>query len=195
MPEPIDLTAIRGHHDTYTVVWAKAASTRGANGATFAALAAARCADDVPGLLAEVTRLTAALHVCGFVLHRAEPTDAQVHAGQHASGAPYTDWTPERVEEDFPVGSARPLDARSAARRCPVAEPTMPKAWTDLLEALALLATHQSNDISPLHCEHDQLTVMADPSAFNPEELARLDELGFHPGDDGTFYSFRYGSA
>jgi hypothetical protein len=72
----------------------------------------------------------------------------------------------------------------------------VPPAWADLLEGLALLATNQNNDISPFHCEHDTLTVMADPSAFTPEELARLDELGFHadPPND-TFHSFRFGSA
>lgn len=71
----------------------------------------------------------------------------------------------------------------------------LPKAWVDLIEALTLLAEHQNNEISPLHCEHDQLTVMADPAAFTADELARLDELGFHAGTDETFYSFRYGSA
>lgn len=77
---------------------------------------------------------------------------------------------------------------------------TLPKAWADLLEALTLLATHQNNEVSPLHCEHDQLTVMADPFAFTADELARLERLGFRagaPGSDseGTFYSFRFGSA
>ena len=73
---------------------------------------------------------------------------------------------------------------------------TMPKAWADLLEGLTLLATHQSNDISPLHCEHDQLTVNADPSAFTAEELAHLEKLGFNVDDDDeAFYSFRFGSA
>jgi hypothetical protein len=72
----------------------------------------------------------------------------------------------------------------------------IPQAWSDLIEGLALLATHQNNDVSPLHCEHDTLNVMADPSAFTSDELARLEELGFRPSSDGeTFYSFRFGSA
>jgi hypothetical protein len=71
----------------------------------------------------------------------------------------------------------------------------LPPAWADLIEGLTLLATQQSNEISPLNCSHDQLTVMADPAAFTPEELARLDELGFIASDDETFYSFRFGSA
>ncbi len=71
------------------------------------------------------------------------------------------------------------------------------EAWNDLLEGLALLARHPSNDISPLHCEHDTLTVMADSTKFTEEELARLDALGFTPDEDepSTFYSFRFGSA
>lgn len=72
----------------------------------------------------------------------------------------------------------------------------LPEAWADLLEGLTLLARHQNNDISPFHCEHDQLTVMADPADFTEAELARLDALGFEPDHDtATFYSFRFGSA
>jgi hypothetical protein len=72
----------------------------------------------------------------------------------------------------------------------------MPPAWADLIEALTLLASRQNNAISPLHCQHDELTVMADPVAFTDEEIARLDELGFFPsGDALSFTSFRFGSA
>ncbi len=72
----------------------------------------------------------------------------------------------------------------------------MPPAWADLLEGLTLLAKHQTNDISPFNCTHDQLWVSSDPNAFTSDELARLQELGFmgEPGMDG-FYSFRFGSA
>jgi hypothetical protein len=70
------------------------------------------------------------------------------------------------------------------------------KEWTDLIEALTLLARGQSDNSSPFHCEHDVLTVMSDPDEFTEEELARLAELGFDAGpDDGTFSSVRYGSA
>lgn len=67
-------------------------------------------------------------------------------------------------------------------------------AWADLLEALTLMARHHTDPVSPFHCQHDQLNVLADPDAFTEAEIARLDELGFHV-DDGAFYSFRYGSA
>ncbi len=70
-----------------------------------------------------------------------------------------------------------------------------PPAWADLIEGLMMLAHNRSNDISPFHCEHDQLTIMADPDQFTAEELAKLDAMGFHAGDEGTFYSFRFGSA
>ncbi len=73
--------------------------------------------------------------------------------------------------------------------------PDMPKAWADLIHGLTMLARHQSNDISPFHCEHDELTVMADPAKFTPDELDHLAALGFLPGSDGTFTSFRFGSA
>lgn len=80
------------------------------------------------------------------------------------------------------------------AMRATLYDGALPPAWADLFEALALLATHQNNDLSPFHCSHDQLTVMADPAAFTAEEIARLDALGFHVGDD-SFYSWKYGSA
>lgn len=72
----------------------------------------------------------------------------------------------------------------------------MPPAWAALLDGLALLATHQNNEYSPFHCEHDTLTVMAEPSHFTGAELAELEVLGFFPSGDGeTFTSFRFGSA
>lgn len=72
----------------------------------------------------------------------------------------------------------------------------MPDAWNDLIQALTLLARGQSNDISPCHCEHDVLTVMADPANFTEEELTQLNRWGFLPDHcDQTFSSFRFGSA
>jgi hypothetical protein len=72
----------------------------------------------------------------------------------------------------------------------------MPPAWKDLLEALEILAKYPSNFTSPLHCEHDHLTVMADPDQFTDDELIRLERLGFFPKrDEGVFCSFRFGSA
>ena len=74
--------------------------------------------------------------------------------------------------------------------------PAMSPAWSDLIEALTLLASHPGNAISPFQCSHDTLTVMADPAAFTAEQVARLDELGFHvDADSETFYSYRFGSA
>lgn len=103
-------------------------------------------------------------------------------------------------------------------------KPDAPQAWKDLIEGLTLLSRGQNNEISPTHCEHDQMTVCADPHKFTRDELVKLDSLGFfvsgHTGfkDDGTddededeegsvgdcseredcdayFKSFRFGSA
>ncbi|PBC38522.1 hypothetical protein CJ179_38655 [Rhodococcus sp. ACS1] len=78
----------------------------------------------------------------------------------------------------------------------------MPKpkstAWDDLIYAIALLSKHRTSEVSPFHCEHDQLTVLSDPSKYTPEELAQLDDWGFHFNEDAEdegFYSFRFGSA
>jgi hypothetical protein len=72
--------------------------------------------------------------------------------------------------------------------------PALPQAWRDLLEGLALLATHQTSDISPLNCTHDTLWVSSDPAEYSSEDIVRLDDLGFHPSDGG-FMSYRFGSA
>lgn len=72
----------------------------------------------------------------------------------------------------------------------------MPEAWRDLLEGITILARHPGNAVSPFHCEHDELTICADPAEFTADELQRLDELGFIPDDDDEcFSSFRFGSA
>lgn len=68
-------------------------------------------------------------------------------------------------------------------------------AWSELIQALALLARGRHNDDSPTLCSHDQLTVMADPSKFTLAELEQLEQWGFHPStQDSTFYSFRFGA-
>lgn len=72
----------------------------------------------------------------------------------------------------------------------------MPEAWSDLIAALTLFATRPGDTVSPLHCEHDTLHVMAYAEKFTPEELAQLATWGFHVDSaDGAFYSFRFGSA
>ena len=71
----------------------------------------------------------------------------------------------------------------------------MPQAWRDLIIGLATLSTAAVDTVSPLHCEHDTLTVMADPGRFTPDALAELDELGFADYGDDVFTSFRFGSA
>ncbi len=55
----------------------------------------------------------------------------------------------------------------------------VPLAWADLIEGLTLLGRGCNNEVSPLCCEHDMLTVMADPADFNDEETERLETLGF----------------
>lgn len=67
--------------------------------------------------------------------------------------------------------------------------------WDDLLKALPLLAKHRTGD-RPFHCEHDELSVMSNPSLYTTEELAQLDEWGFFGDEDAEYFtSFRFGSA
>jgi hypothetical protein len=47
----------------------------------------------------------------------------------------------------------------------------------------------------PTHCEHDVLYVChVDEEDVSAEDIARLDELGFFPNEEGGFQSFRFGS-
>lgn len=73
----------------------------------------------------------------------------------------------------------------------------IPKPWADLIEGLTILGSGpRSNPVSPTHCEHDELMVMADPADFTAEQIERLDELGFAANySEGYFYAFRFGSA
>lgn len=64
----------------------------------------------------------------------------------------------------------------------------------DLIEALQIMLKH-GNVEYPTHCEHDELHVYPNSMDFTEDELARLEELGFHSDDEGSgFYSFKYGS-
>lgn len=67
----------------------------------------------------------------------------------------------------------------------------------DLIEALVIMARY--GDVkSPIHCEHDVMYIFpAVPfEDFTPQEITRLDDLGFIYNSDGEegFMSFRYGS-
>jgi hypothetical protein len=64
----------------------------------------------------------------------------------------------------------------------------------DLIEALQIFRKYGNPDY-PTHCEHDELIVMVDPSGISPEDIARLDELGFFPSGEGYFRSTKFGSA
>lgn len=67
-------------------------------------------------------------------------------------------------------------------------------AWADLPRAIEILSQHKTGPF-PFHCEHDELFVMSDPAAYEPEELAELEELGFFANEVEGFSSYRYGSA
>jgi hypothetical protein len=71
----------------------------------------------------------------------------------------------------------------------------MPRGWLELIQAIALLSKHATDDTSPFLCEHDTLYVMADEGKFTNDEVEQLATWGFHPSPEGGFYSFRYGSA
>lgn len=64
----------------------------------------------------------------------------------------------------------------------------------DLIEALQIFLKY-GDPFTPTHCEHDEMFVMIDPDTVSQADRMRLEELSFTPADDGTFSSFRFGSA
>ena len=66
-----------------------------------------------------------------------------------------------------------------------------------IIEACEIFKKY-SDTPHPFHCEHDQLYVNVSPEEVADEDIDRLDELGFFPGEgDWTangFISYRYGS-
>lgn len=68
----------------------------------------------------------------------------------------------------------------------------------DLIEALQILLKY-GDPYFPTHCEHDVLTIAEiKPADVSDEDKTRLDELGFHVGNEvgiEEFASFRFGSA
>lgn len=64
----------------------------------------------------------------------------------------------------------------------------------DLIKALTILIKY-GDPHEPTHCEHDVLQIMIDPEIVSPEDIEELAKLGVRVGDDGTFESFRFGSA
>jgi hypothetical protein len=96
-----------------------------------------RLVDDAPpdyrSLIEEIDRLRSALRVCEVVLHNGAMvigalggarTDALLHAGQQASGAHATDWTPERILDDVTDAT----DPRGTLRRAALGEPNVHRA-------------------------------------------------------------------
>lgn len=64
----------------------------------------------------------------------------------------------------------------------------------DLIEALTIFAKY-GNPTHPTVCEHDELYVLIDESLVSVEDKERLKALGFVPNNNGTFSSYRFGSA
>jgi hypothetical protein len=67
----------------------------------------------------------------------------------------------------------------------------------DLIEALTIFLKY-ADKYAPTHCEHDVLIVYhIHPDDVSSDDKARLEELGFHAGEqfgEEVFYSFRFGS-
>lgn len=89
------------------------------------------------------------------------------------------------------------LDVEIDGQAATVPAHEVPENWGNLIKAITLLAKGATASW-PFYCEHDKLTVTADPAKFTPAELAQLDTWGFFTDSDDEgdcFYSFRYGSA
>lgn len=69
----------------------------------------------------------------------------------------------------------------------------------DLIKALQILMKYcDPTEYAPTHCEHDILMIVCvDVDDVSEEDIAALDDLGFHIDDqyDRCFASYRFGSA
>jgi len=69
-------------------------------------------------------------------------------------------------------------------------------AFKDLIDALVVLSKYADDDlVSPLHCEHDTLTVMVEAERVPDAIKYALGVMGFDPDENGYFRSYRFGSA
>ena len=62
----------------------------------------------------------------------------------------------------------------------------------DLIAALQIFRKY-GNPPYPTHCEHDVMLVTINPADVSEEDIAKLDELGFFPSDDGETFFGAYG--
>ena len=70
-----------------------------------------------------------------------------------------------------------------------------PTGFDAVIEALTIFKKYD-NPHNPFCCEHDTLHVMIEYKDVSDDDKKRLDELGFiEDSENGTFLSFRYGSA
>lgn len=66
----------------------------------------------------------------------------------------------------------------------------------ELLEAITIMSKY-TDDVYPTNCNHDELRFNTiDTTKVTEEDLARLEELGFHDDRDdiGGFISYKFGS-
>jgi hypothetical protein len=63
----------------------------------------------------------------------------------------------------------------------------------DLIKALQIFLKY-GDPHNPTNCSHDELYVAIEPDDVSDEDKAALDKLGFFPGPNGGFISYRYGS-
>lgn len=67
--------------------------------------------------------------------------------------------------------------------------------FAQLIEAFKIFLKYD-NPETPTHCEHDVMYIQIDWNIVSDEDKATLDDLGFFEDrNNGTFKSYRYGSA
>ena len=64
-----------------------------------------------------------------------------------------------------------------------------------LIEAMNIFLKYGDVEY-PTHCMYDTLWVLVDPGVVSPEDIEKLDELGFFASEEEPcFKSYQYGSA
>lgn len=65
----------------------------------------------------------------------------------------------------------------------------MAKTWKDYAEAFTIFAKYGEGNYQT-RAEHDEIWSGPDPEDVSPEDIARLEELGWTPADEGGFRIF-----
>jgi hypothetical protein len=70
------------------------------------------------------------------------------------------------------------------------------RTLTAFIEGMQIFLKYgYGNNITPIHCEHDEMSICLSGENMKKEDIERLEKLGFeYDKEEDYFYSYRWGS-